>query len=588
MMALRKAINPRKPVQGLFRLMWPYKGWMVLSIGLWTLTVGSGIGLMATSAWLISAAALQPSISELSIAIVGVRFFGISRAVFRYLERLTSHSVTLHLLSRLRTWFYSSIEPLAPAALTTHHGGDLLGRIVSDVETLQEFYVRAVAPPLVALIVSLGMLAFMASFQPILAIGLLPFLLIAGFGLPILVRLSSARPGRQLVVIRSKLQIKVVDSLYGLADLIVYGQDKLTFQQVQGLSLELAAQQRRLSWIVGFHEGAGILLSNLSMWIILVLAIALVGRGVLDGVYLATLSLGTLALYEAFQPLPHAAQQMDSSLQAAERLFEIVDNEPQVADHPFVAPQPEGIDLRIRDLRFRYRPDGPWILDKISFELPPGKWVAIVGPSGAGKSTLANVLFRLWEYDEGQLLLAGRDLREYAQEDVRQLMSIVAQDSYIFNASVDENIRIANPKLDEPGIQIAAQAAHLHDFIKILPKGYATRVGELGMQLSGGQRQRLVTARAIAKGSPIMILDEPTANLDQVTARSVLDTVLELVRGNSLLLITHHLLGMERMDEILVLNDGKIVERGTHEELLRKPGLYARMWRLQYKEVELV
>lgn len=587
-MAMKKEMNPNKTMQGLFRLMWPYKGWMALSIVLWTLTIGSGIGLMATSAWLISAAALQPSISELSIAIVGVRFFGISRAVFRYLERLTSHSVTLRLLSRLRTWFYASVEPLAPAALTTHRGGDLLGRIVSDVETLQEFYVRGVAPPIVALIVSLFMLAFMASFHPHLAIGLLPFLVIAGLGLPILVRLISARPGQQLVVIRSNLQAKVVDSLYGLADLIAYGQDQLTYRQVQDLSLDLAAQQRRLSWIMGFHEGAGVLLSNLSMWIILVIAIALVGRGDLDGVFLATLSLATLALYEAFQPLPLAAQQMDSSLQAARRLFEIVATEPEIADHFLVAPRPESADLRIRDLRFRYRPDGPWILEKVSFELPTGRWVAIVGPSGAGKSTLANVLFRLWEYDEGQILLAGRDLRDYAQEDVRQLMSMVAQDSHIFNASLDENIRIAHPKLDETGVQAAAQAAHLHDFIRTLPEGYATRVGELGMQMSGGQRQRLVTARAIVKGAPIMILDEPTANLDRVTARSVLDTMLELVRGKSLLLITHHLIGMERMDEILVLDDGKIVERGTHEELLRKPGLYARMWRLQHKEVELV
>lgn len=587
-MTTMKAVEPRKPLLGLFHLLWPYKGWMALSIVLWTLTVGSGIGLMATSAWLISAAALQPSISELSIAIVGVRFFGISRAVFRYLERLTSHSVTLRLLSRLRTWFYASVEPLAPAALTTHRGGDLLGRIVSDVEILQEFYVRAFAPPLVALIIALFMLVFMASFQPILAIGLLPFLFIAGFGLPILVRLSSARPGRQLVVIRSKLQAKVVDSLHGLADLIAYDQDLSTFRQVQSLSLDFAAQQRRMSWITGFHEGAGILLSNLSMWIILVLAITLVDRGNLDGVYLATLTLGTLALYEAFQPLPLAAQQMDSSLQAAKRMFEILDTEQEVADRPFVGPQPEGIDLRIRDLRFQYRPDGPWILDKLSLQLPPGKWMAIVGPSGAGKSTLANVLFRLWEYDEGQILLAGRDIRDYAQEDVRHLMSMVAQDSHIFNASVDENIRIANPELDEAGVQTAAQTAHLHDFIQTLPTGYATRVGELGMQLSGGQRQRLLTARAIAKGSPIMILDEPTANLDRVTARSVLHTVLELVQGNSLLLITHHLIGMERMDEILVLDDGKIVERGSHEELLRKPGLYARMWRLQHKEVEFV
>jgi ATP-binding cassette subfamily C protein CydC len=567
----------------LLGLLWPYKGWVILSLILGILTVGSGVGLLATAAWLISAAALQPSIADLSLAIVGVRFFGISRAIFRYLERLASHSVTFRLLARLRIWFYEEIEPLAPAALMRFQGGDLLTRIVSDVETLKEFYVRAIAPPGVAFVVALAMLVFMASFDVILAIGLLPFLLLAGVVLPMLVRWTSIQPGRQFINTRAALQAKLVDSLLGIADLIAFGRDYSASEQVRRLGHELAVQQRRMSWITGFYGGSSVLLAHLSMWVVLFLAVGLVSQDELDGVYLATLALATLAAFEAFQPLSSAAQHMETGLQSARRLFEIVDVSPTLVDPPQPAPKPETIELHIENLRFRYRSEGPWVLNRINLKLHQGQRIAIVGPSGAGKSTLANLLLRVWDYQEGHVLLAGRELRRYAQDDVRGLFSVVAQDSYVFNASVDENIRIARPEAAKEDVQTAARRVHLHDFIESLPLGYATRVGELGQQFSGGQRQRLVAARAMVRQAPILLLDEPTANLDAITERRVLDSIFNLTDGASLLLITHRLVGMEQMDEILVMDEGRIVERGLHEQLLGNRQLYARMWELQHR-----
>ena len=565
----------------LLKLAAPFRQRIALATLLGVATIGSGIGLMTTSAYLIASAALHPSIADLQVAIVGVRFFGITRGVFRYLERLTTHDVAFRLLARLRVWFYTALEPLAPARLLQIHSGDLLARIVADVETLEGFFLRTITPPLVALLVVPLAALLVASIDGRLAVVLLLFLLLAGVGLPLLVRGMSRRTGQRLVQVRSRLNRVLVEGIQGIADLLAFGQEQRHLDRVRALNTELGRLQGRLTRIGGLGAASTGLLMNLATLAVLVVAIPLVNAGQVGGVALAVLVLAVMSSFEAVLPLPQAALGLDNNLEAARRLFEIADADAAVTDPPSTAPAPREHDLRVENLHFAYNPGEPPALNGISFELPLGGQTAIVGPSGAGKSTLLGLLLRFWDYHEGRILLAGRELRAYGQEDVRRQIAVVSQHTHLFNATVRENLLLARPDADQAELVRSAQQAQIHEFIQSLPQGYDTFVGEQGRNLSAGQRQRLAIARAILKDAPILILDEPTANLDALTEREVLGALQAVMAGRTSLVITHRLVGLEAAGEILVLRAGRIVERGRHHELLQMGGLYHRMWQLQ-------
>jgi ATP-binding cassette subfamily C protein CydCD len=586
---LRSSINNRQSA-AILRLLSFLRGswgWVALSVLLGALTVGSNVGLMGTSAFLISSAALHPKLGTLQVAIVGVRFFGIARGVFRYAERLTSHDVSFRLLACLRTWFYRALEPLAPARLMEHRAGDLLARIIADVETLESFYVRVVAPPLVAAVVAAGMTIFFARVDLPLAFVYLAFMLVLGMVVPLLSWTLSSRAGTELVSRRAALQARLVDGIQGLAELLVFSRSTGYYESLAADGKAYGQTQRHLASLTGFSSALTTLLVNLGMLAVLALAIPLVVTGQVSGVMLAVLTLSALAGFEAVMPLPLAAQTLSSSLQAARRLFEVVDAEPVVRESLSFRrdSSSESLttrhDLRITNLAFSYPGRSQPALQEITFQLTPGKRIAIVGPSGAGKSTLANLLLRFWDYSQGQILLDGRDLHEYAQEDVRRLVSFISQRTYFFNDTIRQNLLLARPTATGSEVQNAAQQAQIHDFIIGLPKGYETIIGERGFRLSGGERQRLAIVRALLKNAPIFLLDEPTANLDPLTERHLLDMLFTLTRSQSLLLITHRLVGLENMDEILVLDHGRINERGAHADLLALGGLYRRLWDLQ-------
>jgi thiol reductant ABC exporter CydC subunit len=570
-----------RPFLRLLKLVVPFWPWMLLAALLGFATVGSGIGLMATAAFIIARAALQPSIADLQVAIVGVRFFGIARGVFRYAERYVSHQVTFRLLARLRVWFYRAIEPLAPARLIGYRSGDLLSRIVADIETLENFYVRGVAPPVVALLVGLLAWFFFASFHARLAPTLLAFLALAGVGVPLLARTLGHRAGRRAIDVRSRLNVALVDGVQGVAELLAFGHEEQHQKRVESLSYELAGLQSHMAGVSGLHAALTGLLMNLATLAVLTVAIPLVGEGQLDGVSLAVLAMAVVASFEAVQPLPLAFQSLENSLQAGRRLFEIVDTQPVVGDQVSPSPTPADFGLQVSQLSFRYGPDEPPALDGISFTLPQGKQLAVVGPSGAGKSTLVNLLLRFWDYQTGHILLGGCELRQYPQEDLRRMIGVVSQHTYLFSATLRENLWLANPDADQSDMEKAARVAQIHEFIQSLPQGYDTWIGEQGLRLSGGERQRLAIARALLKDAPILILDEPTANLDSLTERAVMQAIRSLMAGRTTLLITHRLVGLEAMDEILVLCKGRIVERGRHHDLWQMGGLYRRMWDLQ-------
>ncbi len=569
-------------------------------------TIASSIGLMMTSAFIIAKAALHPSIADLQVAIVGVRFFGISRGVFRYLERYVSHDLNFRLLARIRVWLYQHIEPLAPAALQDFRSGDLLTRLVADVDELENFFIRVLAPPLVAMGIVALTWALLSLFSPAAALAVVVLLILAGVAFPLLVQALARRPGQQHIELRSRLNAHLVDGIQGMADLLAYGAEQRYLARVDALNQETGRVQNRLGAITALNDAGITLIMNLAVVVALALAIPAVTSGALSGVHLAVIALGVMAAFEAVQPLPLAMQHLSATLAAARRIFQVVDTPPAVTEPQ--QPKPCSVEkisrkgakaqrekedeegrgaptLTVRALSFRYGPNEPPALQNISFTLPPGGRIAVVGPSGAGKSTLINLLMRFWEFDQGRIELDGRDIRACSGDDVRARFSVVSQTTHIFNATLRENLLLARPTASETELWQALDQAQLADFVRSLPQGLDAWAGEMGVQLSGGEGQRLAIARAILKDAPILLLDEPTASLDAVTERALWRDLSRLMARRNVLLITHRLVGMDQMDEILVLQAGRIVERGNHADLLAAGGLYAHLWTLQHETI---
>ncbi len=564
-----------------------YKWWMLLASFLGFLTIGSSVGLMMTSAYIISRAALHPSVAVLQVAIVGVRFFGISRGIFRYLERLVSHEVTFRLLARFRVWFYRSIEPLAPAVLQKFRSGDLLTRVVSDVENLEHLYVRVLAPPFVALFVLILMWFLLGIFSPIFSLILLIAFVLTGSLLPFLTRKLSHAVGEQIVRVNSQLNTTAIDSVQGMAELVAFGQTARHFRRFEELNRKLTELQRKMNTITGTYESLLNLAINLTVSVLLWVAIPSVEQGTLNGVYLAVLALGTMAAFEAILPLPAAAQYLDQSIASGRRLFEITDAPAAIAEPDSPSPRPSDLSIEFKQVGFRYPGNSSPVLHHISFSLPEGQHFAIVGASGAGKTTLTHLLLRFWDVTEGAIFLGGHSLSRFHSEDARRFFALVSQQTYLFNGTIQDNLRLARPDASNQELEQAAREAEIHDFISSLPRGYLTEVGEQGLMLSGGERQRLALARALLKKAPILLLDEPTANLDAVTEQKILTTLQRILQGRTTLLITHRLSGLEKMDRIFVLRQGQIVESGTHVELLARGGLYAKMWAIQNEQIAL-
>lgn len=577
-----------------FNLLSPFWSRILLSVFLGFATVASGIGLMATAAYIISAAALHPSIAELEVAIVGVRFFGISRGVFRYLERLVSHDVTFRLLARWRAWFYQALEPLAPARLMRYHSGDLLARVIRDIGSLENFYVRTLTPPLVAILVSLASVIFMAGFGSQLALALLGFLALGGLGISGLMLIFSHRLGPRIIDLRARLSITFIDGIQGLPDLLSCGQANAQLENISRVGERLSRLQARFANLASLNISLGSLISNLAMLTVLVLAIQRVSQGQLNSVFLGVVGLLALTCFEALQPLPSVAQNYEANQAAIYRLYELVDAPPPVAEPVKPSPCPGGYDLEVRNLCFQYPPWqehdshiglSPFSLKEISLSLPQGKHIAILGPNGAGKTTLISLIQRFWEYRQGTIRLGGHELRDYSTHDIHKHIAVISQHTYLFSATLKENLLIAKPHATNDEIIWATRQAQLHEFIQNLPDKYDTWIGEHGLRLSAGERQRLAIARALLRDSPILILDEPTANLDPANEIAVLESIKNMSHGRSTITITQRMVGLEAMDEILVLQDGSIIERGTHSQLLSHPGLFQQMWELYHQIV---
>ncbi len=571
----------------------PFRWRIALAILLGSLMIASSITLLGMAAYLIAAAALGPLLVLLSIPIYLVQSMGIVRAASRYTERLVSHNATFRLLARLREWVYSRVEPQAPAHLLSHRSGDMLARLVADIEELQNVYLRVVSPVAVALVIGLLTFGVFSIFSMGLAWIAIAFLAAAGLGVPLLAAWLARGLGARQVAARAELNTQVVGGLQGMRDVLAFGRSHDQLERVAACDRALGSVQRRMATITGLQMALGDLLMNTAMWLLIILAIPLVASRSIDGVYLGVIGLLILASFEAVQPLASALQGLGRSLAAAERVFAVADAPPLVVESAKPQPIPawpggsdpldkaEGYGLSFEHVYFAYGLGEREALSDISFDLRPGSRVAVVGPSGAGKSTLTNLALRFWDPSGGTIRLNGQDIRRYRLSDLRGLIGVVAQDTYIFNETLRANLLLAKPGASQEEIETALARAQLSEFVRQLPQGLKTWVGEQGVKLSGGERQRLAIARALLKNAPILMLDEATANLDPMTERALLDALDELTRGRTTLQITHRLLSMERMDEILVLDRGHIVERGTHDQLLAINGLYRRLFDVQ-------
>ncbi|MFN8471142.1 MAG: thiol reductant ABC exporter subunit CydC [Anaerolineae bacterium] len=537
----------------LVRLIAPFRWWVVLSILLSFATVSAGVGLMAMSAYLIAKAAIVNSAVDLSLIVTGVRFFAISRAALRYAERYVTHTTTFRILTNLRVWFYASIEPLAPARLLQYRSGDLLTRIMADIDTLENFYVRGVAPPVAAALVTALACAILGAFDISLGVALLVFLLLTGVALPLMTQRLSRGPATDLISMRAELNATAVDEIQGMADLLVFDQASQYQTGAVALAEKLNRIQEHIAVVRGMGNALAMLLTGLAGLTVLGLAIPLVNNGRIEGVFLALLPLTAIASFEAVQPLAQAWQNLEASQAAARRLFELIDAEPAVAEPAGPSPQPEDYSVVVSDLSFAYAPDEAPVLHGVSFAVPSGGRLLIVGPSGAGKSTLVNLLLRFWDYSGGSIRIGGHELREYHPDDARALLGVVAQDTYLFNGTIRDNLRLADADASDEEIRAACREAQLDEFIQALPQAYDTWIGENGFRLSGGERQRLAIARVLLKNAPILILDEATAHLDAVTERNVADALAGLMVGRTTLIIAHRGAFSEPDDQVLVL-----------------------------------
>jgi ATP-binding cassette, subfamily C, bacterial CydC len=562
----------------------PLRGRMLFAVAAGAAATGCGVALLAVSGFLLARASEHPSIIAISVAVVAVRALSIGRGTSRYLERLASHDAAFRVLAQVRVAIWRRLESLAPAGLALFRSGDLLARLISDVDASQDLFIRGITPLLAAVLVGGGAvtacLFVLAPAAAVLAAGLMA----AGIIVPLAAAAVARRSARASAPARGRFAATVTELLDGAPDLHAFGAQDAALAHVDATDTELTWLARRTAVASGLGSGLMSLVSGLTLWAVLLLGVAATGTGALTRVPLAVLTLTALAAFEAVTPLPAAAVQLDQARVSAGRIAAVTDTPDPVREprHPRALP-PGPLTITLRDATVHYRPDGPPALDRVSLDLPPGRRIALVGANGAGKSTLAAVLLRFCELSSGTVLLDGHDLASYAADDVRSVIGGCPQDPHLFDATIRDNLRLARPGASEEELEAAAARARLLAWIKSLPQNWDTRVGTHGAAVSGGERQRLALARAFLADPALLILDEPTAHLDPDSRQLLTADLLHATEGRSVLLITHERDGLDQVDQIVVLDHGKVAEQGSHYQLRHAGGPYQRMWENEYE-----
>lgn len=557
----------------------PATGRLALATLLGAGAIAADIGLIGTAAWLITRAAQHPNESRLTLAIVGVQFFGLSRGFLRYGERLVGHDAAFRLLADQRVSLYHHLEQLAPVGLPLFRRGDLLSRMVRDVDALQDLVIRVIPPPVIAFVVGALTVALLWLMLPAAGLILAAALLLAAVVVPWLTGLLARRKESRLASARGDLAAAMVDLTEGVSELVAFGAVDAQLHTVASNDAELTAIASASAGNAGIGLALTTALSAMACWGCLVVGIPAVASGRLAVTDLAVVTLVPLAAFELVVGLPVATQSLQRARRAAARVFEILHAPVPVPDPVTPAPLPDGHHhLQVESLWAAYPGAGVPALRGVDLSLPPGRRVAVVGPSGAGKSTLAAVLLGFLPYRSGAITLDGTELARLAGDDLRTVIGLVTQDAFLFDTSIAGNLSIGRRHATDREMRGVLERVGLGVWLDDLPEGIETQVGNQGSRLSGGQRQRVALARAMLADFPVLVLDEPCEHLDPTAADALTADLLHATEDRSLILITHRLAGLESVDEIIVLDAGRVTERGTHDALLARGGWYSNLW----------
>ncbi|OGL50863.1 MAG: thiol reductant ABC exporter subunit CydC [Candidatus Schekmanbacteria bacterium RIFCSPHIGHO2_02_FULL_38_11] len=549
----------------LFKMVKRVRGIMLFAIFFGILNHLSNIALLTWGAWLVSSFIIPDATPPSTFSIVLLFIFGVTKGVSAYVEQLGNHEVAFRLLAHLRTQFYKQIEPLVPAKLLDKRSGDVISRIGGDIEIIEVFFAHTISPIAIAASVSIAVLIFLGMWWWVLPVVIFPFQFILGVVVPLSWERYVRTTGQTLRATLGETNAYLTDSLQGLETILLFNQGKKRREEINKRGTFLnslkSSHSSRQGWLLGFVNGM-ILLANIT--IIVVAVKGYLGNNLdLQGVITVT-----AASVSAFVPLFSVAvlsHYLTESFAAAERLFKMIDEKPAVIDSPTCTRElPKRFDISFKNLSFKYNENGgPLVLDNFNLSIPQGKSIALIGESGSGKSTILRLMMRFWDFKDGEILIGEKNIKDICQESIYGMMALVAQDSHLFDTTIKENIALGKPDASMDEIIESAKRASIHDFIMTLPSKYETSIGELGDKLSGGERQRIVISRVLLKNPPILLFDEPTSNLDSFNENAIQETLNNVSKDKTVIIVTHRLSLLANVDKAYRLVDGKLVEVGV-------------------------